>query len=233
MKNSISLPARAIACFSTATYLLFWASTALGRPPEDKLYKSLSQLSVTEPREPSQGAIRSAPKQTDIRTVFQGPDGREGIITIWSPRVHPFKAPPSYVRTRPCLFGEYFETTIGLADITKTHLLRQSGRDQKYPHAFEWSDTRLASTPIDSPPKAPQEKEFIGKVFEFEKTGRCNYHPIDKKETENAKIYFYKHLEIAKRANATDIIFPKTLFNLISQSHLTILPMIMNFRYET
>jgi len=221
LKNSISLPARAIACFSAATYLLFWASAALGRPPEDKLYKSLSQLSVTEPREPSQGAIRTAPKQTDIRTVFQGPDGREGIITIWSPRVHPFKAPPSYVRTRPCLFGEYFETTIGLADITKTHLLRQSGRDQKYPHAFEWSDTRLASTPTIDPPKAPQEKEFIGKVFEFEKTGRCNYHPIDKKETENAKIYFYKHLEIAKRANATDIIFPKTLFNLISQSHLT------------
>ncbi|MFM8313184.1 MAG: right-handed parallel beta-helix repeat-containing protein [Deltaproteobacteria bacterium] len=191
-------------------------TTAMSISPEAKLYQSLSQLSVSAEKEPSMGAIRSDKNQTDIRSVFQGPDGKETVVNIWSPRVHPFKEPPSYAKIRPCLFGEYFETTIGVRDITKSHILRQSGREQKYPNAFEWNDKELSLNPLTPPTSPPQEVEFLGKVFEFEKTGACNYHPREKLESEDARIYFFKHLEIARKANATDIIFPKTTFSFIN-----------------
>ena len=115
-----------------------------------------------------------------------------------------------------CRYGEILESAIGIVDTTKTHILRKTGRDQKLPHAFEWSNTKFRLVEISPPQSIPFKFDYIGKVFEFLKTGSCQYQPAPLTANENPLVYFQKHLEIAKKVNATDILFPKTTFDLIS-----------------
>ena len=92
---------RGFAHYSVSIITAFgvWLSTygylSLATSPEEKLFDSISQLTVTGDREPSTGAIRTVKSETDIRKLIEAPDQREVIISIWSPRVHPFKEPPT------------------------------------------------------------------------------------------------------------------------------------------
>jgi len=216
LRGNITDTHRFILCVSSC-FLAFsaplWATS-----PDHKQFKSLTQMIISADREPVSGAVRTNKAQSDLRSVFESPDSREVSVTIWSPRVHPFKEPPQYKSTRTCYFGEYFETTIGISDVTKANVLRKSGRETKFAHAFEWNENNLSLSPIQPPETPPQQFDFIGKIFENEKTGICEYQPVPIKENENAKLYFYKHLQIALKANVTDISFPKTTFNFINLS---------------
>lgn len=185
-------------------------------PSDQKLFNSMTQFSFSGDREPESGAIRNNKKGADLRVLIDSPAKQEVIISVWSPRVHPFKEAPTYTASRPCRFGEIIESTIGVLDITKTHILRKTGRDIKVPHAFEWSDKNLKLVEIAPPKKFPFKYESKGKVFEFVKTGSCQYFPSPIAQGENPYQYFYKHLEIARLTHATDLIFPKTTFDLIT-----------------
>lgn len=195
---------------------LILATPVCATTPEQKQFKTLTQVTVSVDREPIAGSVRSNKNQTDLRSTFEAPDGRELTVTIWSPRVHPFKEPPQYKAVRRCISGEYFESTIGISDITKSHILKKIGQDINFSQAYEWDDKQLSLSLIPAPEKAPQKSELIGKLSENEKTGVCEYQPMPMRENENAKYYFHKHLEIAVKANVTDILFPKTTFNFIS-----------------
>lgn len=197
---------------------LFYSTRAQATTPIDqKLFNSMTSFSFSGDREPLSGVVRNQKTETDIRTVIQTPAQKEVIVSVWSPRVHPFKEAPTYKTSRTCRFGEILESTIGVVDITKTHILRKTGRDLKVPHAFEWNDTTLKLTEISPPKKFPFKYESKGKVFEFIKTGSCQYFPTEMAPNEDPYRYFYKHIEIARLTHATDIIFPTTLFNFISQ----------------
>ena len=201
--------------FSLLPTHITWAT-----PPDQKLFKAMSQVTVNRDREPGSGGVRLDPSQTDIRSAFEGPDGREIIVSVWSPRLHPFNTPPKFKNSRPCLDGQYFESTIGIADFTKTHILRtlkteassqkEKKADVKFLHAFEWSDTTTQMIALTPPTEEPQKSVSMGTVAMDLKSGNCKYTPEPLSKDDNPRLYFLKHLEIAKKANATDLVFPKT-----------------------
>lgn len=202
-------------------YLLVFSMGVLERPTfgtqtDERLFNSITQISVTGDREPSSGGVRTLKSETDIRHLFISNDQREMIVSVWSPRLHPFKEPPDYKVSRTCRFGEILESTIGVTDISKSHILRKTGRGQKVPDAFEWNDKTLLLTQIQAPSAIPFKYESMGKVFEYIKIGSCQYLPTALRKDENPRTYFFKHLQIAKAMNATDIAFPKATLDFIT-----------------
>jgi len=202
-------------------YLLALSLTAAARPTfgtqtDERLFNSITQVSVTGDREPISGGVRTLKSETDIRHLFISNDQREMIVSIWSPRLHPFKEPPDYKVSRTCRFGEILESTLGVTDISKSHILRKTGRGQKVPDAFEWSDKNFTLTQIKAPSAIPFKFDSAGKVYEYVKTGSCQYLPTALRKGENPRIYFFKHLQIAKAMNATDITFPKATLDFIT-----------------
>jgi hypothetical protein len=193
-------------------------TTGLGQPTELSFYDLITRVEPATSRLSQGGSERSGNNYSDTRILASGADGKQFTVSVFAGRIHPFKPPPTHTTTRPCLFGEYFETTVGLWDFSKTHLLRKIGREAQFSHAYEWDDSTLKMAEISSPEQIPQKYEFIGKVFEYMKAGNCQYQPRPLAEHEDPRIYLLKQIEIAKTVNATDIVFSKTTFDLTSQS---------------
>ena len=196
--------------------LLIDSGSSFATTPAKELYQAITTTLLGESREPSTGAIRGNKDETDIRTLFQSTDGRELIVKVWSPRVHPFKRPPAYTVEKECLAGEYFETTVGIRDLNRSLILQKLEIGAKLSHAFEWNSKTNELIPGTTPLEAPQEWTSIGKIVDNKFTGGCVYEPSALNPNEDSKTYLLKQIEIARKTNVTDIIFPKTVFDFIS-----------------
>ncbi|MSP18395.1 MAG: hypothetical protein EXR74_02370 [Bdellovibrionales bacterium] len=216
MNGEVKKMAKLWAYAPVGIILLFYCASSFPITPAKQLYEDITKTVLGESREPSMGAIRGNKDETDIRTLFQSTDGRELIVKVWSPRVHPFKKAPAYTIERECLPGEYFESTVGIRDLNRSLILQKLEIGGKISHVFQWNSKTKELIPGTAPLEAPQQWTSIGRIVDNKFSGGCVYEPSSLNPNEDSETYLLKQIEIAKNTNVTDIIFPKTVFDFIS-----------------